>query len=336
MPEAPSPPQLLSQMLTGYWASQAIHVAAELGVADLLADGPRTVEELAERSSAHPPSLYRLMRALASIGVFSEEPGRRFALTPVAACLQDNGLTSQRSFARIVGREFYQSWGNLFTTVRTGERGFDMTYGAPWVEYFTAHPERGRLFDAAMTGIHGAESEPMLDAYDLSVFGTVADIGGGNGTLLAAVLNRHPGVRGILFDLPEVVDGARPTLAALGLEDRCELVAGSFFGSVPAGADAYMMRHVLHDWEDEDAISILRNCREAMSPTSKVLVVESVIPPPNEPSFGKWLDLMMLVVGGRERTEEEYRRLFSSAGLELTRVVPTDHEVSIVEGVRGD
>jgi ubiquinone/menaquinone biosynthesis C-methylase UbiE len=197
----------------------------------------------------------------------------------------------------------------------------------------TEHPDRHAIYDAAMTGVHGGETEPMLDAYDFSSFGTVADLGGGNGLMLAAVLERYPGAKGILFDLPGVADRARTILSARGLSDRCRIVRGDFFHSVPS-ADAYLMRHVLHDWQDEQAVTILRNCQRAMNPQGRVLAIETVIPPLNEPCFGKWLDLMMLVVDGRERTEDQYRRLFSRAGLTLSRVVPTAHEISIIEGVR--
>jgi len=326
--------QLLSQMITGCWVSQAIYVAAELGIADLLADGPRTAEELAEHTNANSGALYRVLRALASVGIFAEDVDQRFTLTPLAEGLRSDGFSSQRSLAIMMGAELYRSWGNLLPAVRTGERAFDKTFGMPFFQYMTEHPERHRAYDAAMTGAHGAETEPMLDAYDFSAFRTVIDVGGGNGLVLAALLNRHPAAQGVLFDLPDVVEGARPIISDLGLIDRCQVVGGDFFSSVPAGGDAYLMRHVIHDWDDEQAVSILGNCRDAMNGDGRILVVESVIPPASEPSFGKWLDLMMLVVGGRERTEAEYRRLFSEAGLTLSRVVPTAHEVSVIEGLR--
>jgi ubiquinone/menaquinone biosynthesis C-methylase UbiE len=197
----------------------------------------------------------------------------------------------------------------------------------------TERPERGKIYDAAMTGVHGGETEPMLDAYDFSPFQTVIDIGGGNGLVLAAILQRHPTVKGILFDLPAVVDRAQTIISDLGLSDRCQIVGGDFFSSVPVGGDAYVMRHIIHDWDDDEAMAILRNCRVAMNPEGRILVVETVIPPANEPCFGKWLDLMMLVVGGRERTEEQYRRLFLEAGLKLNCIVSTTQEISVIEGV---
>jgi SAM-dependent methyltransferase len=324
--------QQLVRQATGGWVAQAIYVAAEFGIADFLVGGPRTAEELAGLTHAHPGALYRVLRALASVGIFSEDVERRFSLTPVAECLRSDIPNSLRSFAIMSGAEFYQSWGDLLYSAQTGEPGFQKRFGAPFFQYMTEHPERHALYDAAMM-IHGvAETEPMLNAYDFSAFRTVVDIGGGNGRMLAALLQRHPHVEGILFDLPAVADRSRALISELGLSQRCRVVGGDFFTSVPP-ADAYILRHILHDWKDAEAISILRHCREAMNPQGRILVVETVLPPLNEPSFGKWLDLMMLLVDGRERTEEQYRHLFTEAGLKLSRIVPTAHEVSIVEGV---
>lgn len=323
--------QLLKQMIGG-WVTQAIYVAVELGIADLLTDGQQSAEELAERANTNAGALYRVLRALSSIGIFSEGADRRFSATPLADCLRSDTPDSLRSFGIMTGAEFYQSWGDLLYSVRTGEPGFEKRFGVPFFQYMTDHPERHAIYDAAMM-VHGiAETGPMLDAYDFSVFQTVADIGGGSGRMLAAILQRHPAVEGILFDLPAVADRSRPTLSGLGLSDRCKIVGGDFFASVPA-ADAYVLRHIVHDWHDDEAVAILRNCRKAMNPGGRILVVETVIPPKNEPCFGKWLDLMMLIVGGRERTQQQYRQLFARAGLELNRIVPTAHEVSVIEGL---
>ncbi|MBE7557685.1 methyltransferase [bacterium] len=323
----------LRQMIGGFWISQAIYVAAELGIADLLNGGPRCVEELAAQTHAHAGALYRLLRALASVGVFHEVGESRFALTPLAEGLSSDVEGSQRAFAVVMGAEIYQAWGNLHFCVETGGEAFQKTFGMECFRYFTEHPERGRIFDAAMTGVHGGETEPMLDAYDFSRFESVADVGGGNGLTLAGILQRHPGMTGVLFELPGVAEGARELLARLGLTDRCRIVEGDFFASVPPGCDAYLMRHVIHDWDDAKAEAILSNCRRAMGPEGRVLLVEHVIASGNAPSFGKWLDLMMLVVGGRERTEEQYRRLLEGAGLRLARVVPTAAGVSVLEAV---
>jgi SAM-dependent methyltransferase len=332
MSGAPASQQFM-KLTIGGWMTQAISVAAELGIADFLVQGPRTADELARLAHAHVGALYRVLRALASIGIFSEDTERRFSLTPMAECLRSDTPDSLRFFAIMSGAEFYQSWGCLLHSAQTGEPGFQKRYGAPFFQYMTEHPERHAIYDAAMM-VHGiAETEPMLNAYDFSAFRTVADVGGGNGRMLAALLQRHPGVRGILFDLPPVAQRAQPSLAELGLADRCQVVGGDFFVSVPA-ADAYVLRHVIHDWSDENAVKILRNCGKALNPGGRVLLVETVIPPLNEPCFGKWLDLMMLIVDGRERTREQYEQLFSQAGLKLSRIVPTAHEVSIIEGVR--
>lgn len=324
--------QQLSKMMIGGWITQAIYVAAELGIADLLGDGPRTVEYLAARTHAHGDGLYRVLRALATVGIFTEDAERRFSLTPLAENLRSDTPDSLRSFAIMAGAEFYQSWGKLLHSVRTGAPGFQQEFGMPFFQYMTEHPDRHAIYDTAMM-VHGiAETEPMLDACDFSAFGTVADIGGGNGRMLSAILTRHPAVEGVLFDLPAVADRSRTAVAEMGLSDRCRVVGGDFFSAVPA-ADAYVMRHVLHDWDDAEAVTILRNCREAMNPGGRILVVETVIPPLDTPCFGKWLDLMMIIVGGRERTEEQYRHLFARAGFKLSRIIPTAHEVSIIEGV---
>lgn len=330
--KAPSSRLLLKQIIGG-WITQAIYVAAELGIADLLAERQRTAEEMAQHTGTHSGALYRVLRALASVGIFTEDTDCRFSLTPPAESLRSDVPNSLRSFAIMMGAEFYQSWGNLLYSVKTGEQGFQKRYGVPFFQYMTENPERHSIYDEAMM-VHGiAETEPMLDAYDFSAFRTVVDIGGGNGRMLAAILNRYPEIEGILFDLPTVVERSRSVISGLDLSERCRLVGGDFFTSVPA-ADVYVLRHILHDWDDDDAVSILRNCREAMNPEGRILVVETVIPPLNEPSFGKWLDLMMLIVDGRERTQEQYRQLFSKAALKLNRIVSTTHEISVIEGLK--
>ena len=334
MNEPISSKQQLSQMIVGSWITQAIYVAAELGVADAVADGAGEIGSLARRTGAQAEPLHRVLRALASVGIFAEgEPGR-FSLTPLAEHLRSGATDSQRPLAIMAGTEFYRSWGELLYSAKTGRPAFDKVFGAPFFEYMAGAAERGRIYDAAMAGFHGAESEALLDAYPVAPFETVADVGGGNGSQLAAILQRHPQVAGILFDLPSVARRARDLLSDAGLLDRCRVVEGDFFRSVPQGADVYILRHIIHDWDDESAVTILRNCRDAMGPAGKVLVAENVIAEGNGPAFGKWLDLMMLVVGGRERTEAEYGRLFSRAGLVLTRVVSTGLEVSVIEGVR--
>jgi hypothetical protein len=329
-----SPQEQIARMVTGYWASQAVYVAAKLGIADLLAGGPRSAEDLAREVGAHERSLDRLLRALASLGVFAEGEGRRFALTPLADCLRDGVPGSQRALVLMMGEWSYHAWGDLLGSVRTGRSAFEQLYGKPLFDHLAEHPEEARIFDAAMTSIHGRETGAMLDAYDFSGVGTLADIGGGNGSTLLGVLRRHPSLRGLLFDLPHVVERAGAEIEAAGMADRCQVVAGSFFESIPGGADAYLLRHIIHDWDDAESMAILRNVRRALGKArGRLLVVETVIPPGNEPSFGKLLDLNTLVnPGGLERTEEEYRRLYESAGFRLTRIVPTAADVSVIEG----
>ena len=332
--ESQSGLKFYQQVFAGAWITQAVSVAAELGIADLLAGRPLRVEELAEQSGAHAGALYRILRALASVGVFAEEAGHRFALTPMADLLRTDAAGSQRAYAIMMGGEFQATWGELMHSARTGEPGFQKRFGKPFFEYMTEHADRHGIYDAAMTVVHGAETEPMLDAYDFSAFRTVADIGGGKGLMLAGLLKRHSGVQGILFDLPAVADRAHASISSLGLQDRCRIEGGDFFQAVPQGVDAYLLRHIIHDWEDADAVRILRNCREAMNGDGRVLVVEMLIPQGGASGFSKWLDLMMLLVGGRERTREEYSALFASAGLKLNRVIPTTSEICILEGVR--
>src|SRR5262245_19449480 len=202
----------------------------------------------------------------------------------------------------------------------------------PIFEHFTKNPERGAVFDKAMTGHHGPEADPMLDAYDFSGFKELVDVGGGNGSLLISILKRHSHMRGVLFDLPRVAERARPAIETANLLERCRIIGGSFLEAVPSGGDGYLLRHVLHDWRDEDAAIILRHCRNAMQPHAKVLIVEIVVPAGNDPSFAKWMDLMMVTYGGKERSEKQYRELFAKAGLRLTRIVPTRAGISIVEG----
>jgi hypothetical protein len=256
----------------------------------------------------------------------------RFTLTPLAEMLRSDVPGSQRAFASMMGAEFCQAWGKLLHSVQTGDPGFNHRYGMPFFEYMTRYPERHGLYDSAMNTIHGPETEPILAAYDFSAFRTVVDVGGGNGQNLTGILRRHPSLHGILFDLPAVAGRGRPIIADAGVADRCRIQGGNFFSAVPPGADAYVLRHIIHDWQDREAIAILRNCRQAANAGGKILVVETVIPPGNEPNFGKWLDLMMLLVDGRERTEVDYRRLFSEAGLNLNRIVPTTAGVSVIEG----
>jgi hypothetical protein len=332
---AAAPPQaVMARMMTGYWVAQAIHVAAQLGVADLLKDGPQTVAHLAQATGTHGRSLHRLLRALASEGVFAEDTQGRFALTPLGECLRSDAPGSQRSLAIMMGEEHYRCWAELLSCIQTGQTAFEKLYGQPIFPYLAAHPRQARIFDEAMVGVHGSETEAMLNAYDFAGIGTLVDVGGGNGSVLVATLQRHPTLRGILFDRPDVIERARSNVQAAGLEGRCSLVGGDFFETMPSAGDAYLMRHIIHDWNDEQCRTILRNCRKAVPPSGKLLLIESVIPPGNDPCFAKFLDLNMLVIpGGMERTEAEYRELLASAGFRLTRVVATASNVDVIESV---
>lgn len=323
----------MNGLITGYWTTQAVYVAAKLGVADRLVSGPRTADDLAQEVNVHGPSLYRLLRALASLGLFAADETGRFRLTPLGESLRSDVPGSQRALAIMSGKEQYHAWGSLLYSVQTGKTAFDKLYGMPVFEFLSRNEEQAKVFDAAMVGIHGRETAAMTDAYDFSGVTVLADIGGGNGSLLISVLKKHPTMRGILYDLPGVVGRAKANFQTAGVADRCQAIGGDFFASVPAGADAYLMRHIIHDWDDERATTILRNVHRVLPANGRLLVIEGIIPSGNDPSFGKLLDLTMLVIpGGKERTKEEYRELFSGAGFDLTRIVPTNAEVSVIEG----
>jgi hypothetical protein len=327
------PPQdQMARLMSGYWHTQAIYVAAKLGLADLLADGPKTADALASSTKTNPRAIYRLMRALASLGIFVEDDQHRFSLTPLAECLRSDVPGSVRSLAIMRGEWQYESWGQLLFSIQTERSAFERIYQKPLFEFLAENPEKGKLFDEAMTGVHGRETTAMLEAYDFSGIGVLADIGAGNGEVISSILKKYPDMRGILFDQPSVIERTKANVAAAGLADRCRVVAGSFFEAVPAGADAYLMRHIIHDWDDDKAVTILRHCRKAMS-KGKLLIVEGIVPPGNDPSVSKFFDLAMMVVpGGMERTEEEYRRLFEASDFKLKQIVPTKTWISIIEG----
>jgi hypothetical protein len=324
----------LRQLIRGFRATDLIATAAEFGLADLLADGPRSSAELAERAAAHPDALHRVLRALAHLGVVEQRDDGRFALTAVGHGLRTDVPGSLHAIARFWGHEYMRRpWLGLAHSVRTGEPAFDRVFGMNWVEYLSTHPEAAAIFNAGMTGLTAPITAAVVAAYDFSSFGTIADIGGGNGTLIAAVLEANPEARGIVFDLPHVRDDAQQRLAAAGMGDRCAFVGGDFFEAVPDGADAYLLKWILHDWDDRRCVAILRCCRRAMTASGRVVIVERVLPADNAPApdavFG---DITMLVhTGGRERTEAEYGALLAAADLRLTRVVPTTTAYSLLE-----
>jgi hypothetical protein len=311
-------------LINGFQVTQAIRVAATLRVADHLKDGPRSSDDLAALTQSNAGALYRLLRALAAVGVFREEADRRFALTPMGDCLRSDSSTPVGAWAEHVGNpNFWQAWGHLLHSIRTGENAFQDLHGMDVWQYRAKHPEANAIFNRAMTNMSRGSTDTILSAYDFSGFRHIVDVGGGQGAMLAAILNACPQTRGTLFDQPRVVEGAEANLKERGVMYRCDIVGGSFFESVPQGGDAYLMRYVIHDWEDREAIAILKVCRDAMREPAKLLLIERNVAPPNEVPATKFSDLNMLVApGGRERTRDEYASLFQVSGFELTRVVP--------------
>lgn len=329
-----SPRDALTQMINGYQVSQALHVAATLGIADLLKDGPKTVDELAQTTDTDRSALSRLLRALASVGVFRDIDGSIY-LTPLAEHLRSDVPGSLRAWAMHIGQSyFWTAWDHLLDSVRTGEPAFRALYGMnPW-EYREAHPEADSIFNAAMTGLAAGVAEAVVKDYDFSGIDVLVDVGGGQGALLAAILNANPRLHGILFDQPHVLPVAETLLEHAGVASRCRLVGGSFFDSVPAGANAYIMKNIIHDWDDTSSVRILRLCRDAMAAEGKVLLVERVIQAGNDPDPAKFMDVNMLVMlGGRERTVDDFRTLLAEAGLRLTHVIPTQWGFSVIEGM---
>jgi O-methyltransferase domain/Dimerisation domain len=331
------PPKIiLTQMILGYVTSKAIHVATKLNIADLIAaQGPMNCSGLAKKTGAHEESLHRLLRALASVEIFQEDSEGKFSLTPMAECLKEDSPDSLKAMSLSTGAAFYKAYEEFLYSIQTGDGGLKKALGMPIFDYLTNNPEEGKIFDRMMTDFHGDETAPMVGTYNFSDFKTIVDVGGGNGSVISAVIKNNPGVSGVLFDLPDVINRSRENIAAWGLSDRIKLDTGSFFESVSGGGDAYILRHIIHDWSDSDAVTILSNCRKAMNPGGKVLVVEAVIPKGNDPNPFKWLDLTMLMIGGKERTEEQFKDIFTKAGLKLARIVPFTPVMNVVEGVAG-
>jgi hypothetical protein len=329
-----SPSIQLQQLISGHWIAQAIAVAADLGIADFLAEGPRSSDELAQATGSHPVALYRLLRALASLGVFTEVEPRRFGLTPMAETLRADARASLRNWAmHACGDAQWRTWGQLGNSVRTGQPSFKHVHGMDNRQYRAQHPAAAAIFDAGMTSLATQVANAVVEAYDFSELGTIVDVGGGHGALLVAILSANPGLRAVLFDLPRVVEGAREPLLVAGILDRCEIVGGDMFDTVPAGGDAYVLSRVIHGQDDDRSVVILANCRRVMGPQSKLLLVQEVIPPGDSFAYSKVSDLNMLVSpGGQERTEAEYRKLYAAAGFTLTRVIPTRSRISLIEG----
>jgi hypothetical protein len=333
---APPPQAVLMQIIMGGLAAQLVHVAARIRVADHLAAGPRTSEELARETGTHAPSLLRALRALASVGVLENVDGGRFALTPVGQLLRSDGPGSLHAYAEYFGRETSaRPMAELQHSVTTGETAFDHVFGMGIFAYMGKHPDEAAAFHRRSTAGAARAIDAVVKSYDFSGAGTVVDIGGSKGGMLAGVLGKNPDARGVLFDLPHAVAEAPALLEAANVAGRCSIAPGDFFESVPADGDAYILKSILHDWDDDRCVTILRNCARAMKPAGKILIVERVVPEGRVPADIALTDVvMMIVTGGKERTEREYAALLEAAGLTLTRVISTGTSTSIVEAAR--
>lgn len=331
----PSPTARTRELIVQYFVSRALWAAAVLDVAGCLAGGALSAEQIAAKVGAHGPSLYRLLRALASAGVFEEDADGRFRNTPMSEPLRPDVPGSLRDLTLLIGHETsWRSWEAILHSVRTGECAFEHVYGERSFDYMAQRPDVAEMFDRAMASASSTTNAAVVEAYDFSSLGLVVDVAGGVGAALGAILNANPRLRGIVFDQPHVAVRATAYVSEQGLADRCRVESGSFFEAVPGGADAYFMKHILHDWGDEDCLRILRTCRRAMQSSACLLVCERIVPPGNEPAAAKLIDLHMLATnhGGRERTAEEYRGLLGRSGFELARVVPTATAWSVIEG----
>lgn len=329
-----SPAGQLLHLMCGYWIGQAIHVAAELGLADRIGKQARAVDELAQETGTHGPSLYRVLRALASAGIFSEAAPQRFVQTPMSVLLRRDMPGNLAAFSRFQGDAWHwNAWGAIVDCVRSGKPAMVLQHDAAnCFEYLVHHPQSARVFDAAMSGYAAQVNAAVVDAYDFSTAAHIVDVGGGRGALLAAILESSPRARGLLFDRPEVLAGAMTLLREYRVADRCQTMAGDFFESVPAGADLYVLSSILHDWDDRQALALLRNVRAAMRQRGRLLIVEHVLPDGDEPHPGKLIDLeMMLITGGQERTQDEYAALLAAAGFGTPHLIPTASSATIVE-----
>jgi len=314
----------IRQLMDGYIRTQAISVAAQLGFADLLDKTPQSTDELAQATETHAPSLRRLLLMLASIGIFAENSAGKFEHTPLSEILSREHPKSVRNLAIMWGSELiWRPWGELRETVRTGRPAFDHIHGVSLFEYLAAHPDDAAIFNGAMTSSSAGLCEMLLASYDFARFERIVDVGGGHGALLYAILSANPRLHGVLADLPSVI-GEAVSLREPAIAGRCEIVDTDFFQSVPDGADGYVMKDIIHDWEDADALKILKNCRRAIRPDGRLLLIEAVLKAPNQPDPARLVDLnMLMILKGRQRTEAEYRSLLGEAGFALIGVIPT-------------
>jgi hypothetical protein len=321
------------RMSTGFWVSALVYTMAKIGLADRLASGPRTAAAIAGELGLLPRTLHRFMRTLASLGLLTQHADDTFGLTPHGEALKTGAPGSARATVlTMAGPMIWQAFGDVEYSLRTGLPAVEKVLGMNMFEHLARHPDEAALFSESMVGIHGGEPPAVAEAYDFSSFGIIVDVGGATGNMLGPILSRYPRPRGVLFDRPHVVADAPALLARHGVTDRVRIEPGNFFERVPDGGDAYILSHIIHDWSEGQCRTILGNCRRAMRPGAKLLIVEFVLPDGNTPHFGKLLDMVMLTCpGGEERTAEEYRTLLASAGLAMTRVVPTAADVSVVE-----
>jgi hypothetical protein len=331
-PAVPPHVQMI-QMATGYWLSRLVYTAAKLDLAGLLADGPMPAAALAATLQVHPRALHRYMRTLASFGILTMNDDDTFALTALGATLKKDAPGSARSTVLTMGGPaVFSGFAEFEYSLETGKPAADKVLGKGLFDYLAERPAEALMFSESMVGIHGGEPPAVAAAYDFSTVGTIVDVGGATGNMLAHILARHPQPKGVLFDRPHVVSDAPALLNARGVADRVTIKEGNFFDSVPEGGDAYILSHIIHDWTEAQCHTILGNCRKAMKKGAKLLIVEFVLPEGNTPHFGKLADMIMLTIpGGEERTAAEYRTLLDAAGFAMTRVVPTASDVSIVE-----
>ena len=336
-PPAPGPAaaDIALQVATGHFISAALYAATRLGIADLLAGGPKPVSALASSCGAQEDALFRTLRALESAGIFAQTAPRVFALTPAAETLRSDVPGSVRDLVLFMSDRFhFLTYAEYFHSVKTGEPAVDKAFGKDVWQCFAADPQESAVFNNAMTVLSQMAVPAVLEAYDFSGIGTLVDVAGGHGFVLTSILAKYPAMRGVLFDLEHVIPGAKQRIASLGQQGRCTTVSGDFFKAVPPG-DAYIMKHIIHDWDDDRAVQILANCRKGLSgPKGRVMLLEIVIPPGSAPHLGKVIDLEMLAMpGGKERTEKEYAELFARAGLKLTGVAPTKSPFSVIEAM---
>jgi hypothetical protein len=331
----PPPEAALGRMIGGFMVTQMIYVATKLGIADLLKNGPESIDKLAESAEADPRSLYRLMRGLASVGIFAETDDRHFEFTPLAELLRSEVPGSMRNFALWAGEALtWRPFGELLHSVKTGKPAFKHVFDMGIMDYLARNAEASQIFNQVMTERAGPTAAAVCAAYDFSGINKLVDVGGGHGILITTILKANPRLRGVVFDLPSVVEGAEALLKREGVADRCEIVPGNFFELVPVEGDAYILSSVIHDWDDDHAVKILRNIRQSLPKDGKLLLVEYVIQPGNEPHPGKISDIIMLVTeDGLERTEAEFRALLERGGFKLSKIIPAQSPMSVIEGI---